>query len=71
MTRPWANASGVYSSASTAYTETAKLSQQEGIPLLTLADAAILDVTVGGADEADAVEQWTPSTQLNPGHCRI
>jgi ribose 5-phosphate isomerase A len=34
-------------------TETAKLSQQEGIPLLTLADAGILDVTVDGADEVD------------------
>lgn len=34
-------------------TETAKLSQQEGIPLLTLAEAGILDVTVDGADEVD------------------
>ncbi len=33
--------------------ETATLSRQEGIPLLTLAEAGILDLTVDGADEVD------------------
>jgi ribose 5-phosphate isomerase A len=33
--------------------ETAKLARQEGIPLLTLAEAGILDLTVDGADEVD------------------
>jgi ribose 5-phosphate isomerase A len=33
--------------------ETAKLAQQEGIPLMSLAEAEILDVTVDGADEVD------------------
>jgi ribose 5-phosphate isomerase A len=33
--------------------ETARLARQEGIPLLTLADAGILDLTVDGADEVD------------------
>ena len=33
--------------------ETASLSRQEGIPLLTLAEAGILDLTVDGADEVD------------------
>jgi ribose 5-phosphate isomerase A len=32
---------------------TAALAQQEGIPLLTLADAGILELTVDGADEVD------------------
>jgi ribose 5-phosphate isomerase A len=33
--------------------ETANLARQEGIPLLTLAEAGILDLTVDGADEED------------------
>jgi ribose 5-phosphate isomerase A len=33
--------------------ETARLAQQEGIPLITLAEADILDLTVDGADEVD------------------
>jgi ribose 5-phosphate isomerase A len=33
--------------------ETASLSRKEGIPLLTLAEAEILDLTVDGADEVD------------------
>jgi ribose 5-phosphate isomerase A len=33
--------------------ETARLARQEGIPLLTLAEAGILDLTVDGADEVD------------------
>ena len=33
--------------------ETANLARQEGIPLLTLAEAGILDLTVDGADEVD------------------
>jgi ribose 5-phosphate isomerase A len=33
--------------------KTARLAQQEGIPLLTLAQAGILDLTVDGADEVD------------------
>jgi ribose 5-phosphate isomerase A len=33
--------------------ETASLARQEGIPLLTLAEAGILDLTVDGADEVD------------------
>jgi ribose 5-phosphate isomerase A len=33
--------------------ETAKLASQEGIPLLTLTEAGILDLTVDGADEVD------------------
>jgi ribose 5-phosphate isomerase A len=34
--------------------ETARLARQEGIPLLSLAEAEILDLTVDGADEVDA-----------------
>jgi ribose 5-phosphate isomerase A len=34
--------------------ETARLARQEGVPLLTLAEAQLLDVTVDGADEVDA-----------------
>jgi ribose 5-phosphate isomerase A len=34
--------------------ETARLARQEAIPLLTLAEAGILDLTVDGADEVDA-----------------
>src|SRR5262249_27603996 len=34
--------------------ETARLARQEGVPLLTLAEAGILDLTVDGADEVDA-----------------
>lgn len=34
--------------------ETARLAKQEGIPLLTLAEAGVLDLTVDGADEVDA-----------------
>ena len=33
--------------------ETASLARQEGIPLLSLADAGILELTVDGADEVD------------------
>jgi ribose 5-phosphate isomerase A len=33
--------------------ETSRLARQEGIPLLTLAEAGILDLTVDGADEVD------------------
>jgi ribose 5-phosphate isomerase A len=33
--------------------ETARLAREEGIPLLTLAQAGILDLTVDGADEVD------------------
>ena len=33
--------------------ETASLARQEGIPLLTLTEAGILDLTVDGADEVD------------------
>jgi ribose 5-phosphate isomerase A len=33
--------------------ETAKLARDEGIPLLSLAEAGILDLTVDGADEVD------------------
>jgi ribose 5-phosphate isomerase A len=34
--------------------ETARLASQEGVPLLSLAEAEILDLTVDGADEVDA-----------------
>ncbi|HMF12661.1 MAG TPA: ribose-5-phosphate isomerase RpiA [Gemmataceae bacterium] len=34
--------------------ETARLARQEGVPLLTLAEAGVLDLTVDGADEVDA-----------------
>ena len=34
--------------------ETARLARQEGVPLMSLAEAGILDVTVDGADEVDA-----------------
>src|SRR6516162_3857190 len=34
--------------------ETARLARQEGVPVLTLAEAGILDLTVDGADEVDA-----------------
>src|SRR6516162_1801617 len=34
--------------------ETARLARQEGVPLLTLAEAGVLDMTVDGADEVDA-----------------
>ena len=34
--------------------ETARLARQEGVPLLTLAEAGILELTVDGADEVDA-----------------
>jgi ribose 5-phosphate isomerase A len=33
--------------------ETANLAREQGIPLLTLADAGILDLTIDGADEVD------------------
>jgi ribose 5-phosphate isomerase A len=33
--------------------ETARLARHEGVPLLTLAEAGILDLTVDGADEVD------------------
>jgi ribose 5-phosphate isomerase A len=44
--------------------ETARLARQEGIPLLTLAEAAVLDLTVDGADEVD------PSIDLIKGYGR-
>jgi len=44
--------------------ETAGLARQEGIPLLTLAEAGTLDVTVDGADEVD------PSLNLIKGYGR-
>jgi ribose 5-phosphate isomerase A len=43
---------------------TAALARQEGIPLLTLAEAAILDLTVDGADEVD------PNLDLIKGYGR-
>jgi ribose 5-phosphate isomerase A len=44
--------------------ETASLARQEGIPLLTLAEAGILDLTVDGADEVD------PNLDLIKGYGR-
>jgi ribose 5-phosphate isomerase A len=44
--------------------ETAKLAQQHGIPLRTLAEAGILDLTVDGADEVD------PNLDLIKGYGR-
>ena len=44
--------------------ETAKLARQEGIPLLTLTEAGILDLTVDGADEVD------PNLDLIKGYGR-
>jgi ribose 5-phosphate isomerase A len=44
--------------------ETAALARAEGIPLLTLAEAGILDVTVDGADEVD------PNLDLIKGYGR-
>jgi ribose 5-phosphate isomerase A len=44
--------------------ETAQLSRQEGIPLLTLAEAGELDLTVDGADEVD------PNLDLIKGYGR-
>jgi ribose 5-phosphate isomerase A len=44
--------------------QTAVLARQEGIPLLTLADGGILDLTVDGADEVD------PSLNLIKGYGR-
>jgi len=44
--------------------ETAKLARQEGIPLLSLAEAGILDLTVDGADEVD------PNLNLIKGYGR-
>jgi ribose 5-phosphate isomerase A len=44
--------------------ETASLSIQEGIPLLTLAEAGILNLTVDGADEVD------PNLDLIKGYVR-
>jgi ribose 5-phosphate isomerase A len=44
--------------------ETANLARQEGIPLLTLAEAGILDLTVDGADEVD------PNLDLIKGYGR-
>jgi len=43
---------------------TARLAKQEGIPLLTLAEAGILDLTVDGADEVD------PNLDLIKGYGR-
>ncbi len=44
--------------------ETANLAQQEGIPLVTLAESSILDLTVDGADEVD------PNLDLIKGYGR-
>lgn len=44
--------------------ETASLARQEGIPLVTLAEAGILDLTVDGADEVD------PNLDLIKGYGR-
>jgi ribose 5-phosphate isomerase A len=44
--------------------ETARLAKQEGIPLLTLAEAGILELTVDGADEVD------PNLDLIKGYGR-
>jgi ribose 5-phosphate isomerase A len=44
--------------------ETASLARQEGIPLLTLAEAGTLDLTVDGADEVD------PNLDLIKGYGR-
>jgi len=44
--------------------QTASLARQEGIPLLTLAEAGILDLTVDGADEVD------PNLDLIKGYGR-
>src|SRR4051794_2532892 len=44
--------------------KTSRLAQQEGIPLLTLAEAGILDLTVDGADEVD------PNLDLIKGYGR-
>ncbi len=44
--------------------ETARLARQEGIPLLTLAEAGTLDLTVDGADEVD------PNLDLIKGYGR-
>jgi ribose 5-phosphate isomerase A len=44
--------------------ETGRLARQEGIPLLTLAEAGILDLTVDGADEVD------PNLDLIKGYGR-
>src|SRR5215472_6690003 len=44
--------------------ETANLARQEGIPLLTLAEAGVLDLTVDGADEVD------PNLDLIKGYGR-
>src|SRR6516225_7627759 len=43
---------------------TARLARQEGIPLLPLAEAGILDLTVDGADEVD------PNLDLIKGYGR-
>jgi len=44
--------------------ETASLARQEGIPLLTLAEAGILEMTIDGADEVD------PNLDLIKGYGR-
>jgi ribose 5-phosphate isomerase A len=44
--------------------ETANLARREGIPLLTLAEAGVLDLTVDGADEVD------PNLDLIKGYGR-
>jgi ribose 5-phosphate isomerase A len=44
--------------------ETARLSRQEGIPLMTLEETGVLDLTVDGADEVD------PDLQLIKGYGR-
>src|SRR3712207_8616071 len=58
------------------------LARQEGIPLLTLGEAGILDLTVDGADEVDsnldlikgygrALVRDRKSTRLNSSHANI
>jgi ribose 5-phosphate isomerase A len=44
--------------------ETARLAREEGVPLLTLAEAGLLEVTVDGADEVD------PNLDLIKGYGR-
>src|SRR5262249_11150748 len=44
--------------------ETKKLAQQEGVPLIALAQSGILDATVDGADEVD------PNLDLIKGYGR-
>ena len=65
--RPSANVSGTSACTSTGCQRRRRprrLARQEGIPLLTLAEAGILDLTVDGADEVD------PNLDLIKGYGR-